>query len=139
MLANCFESVTTIEAQPFLYESAQLLYRSAKLENVTARLGNSADVLGGLEFNAHPDSIAFFLDAHYSFGPTSQAFGICPLIAELTLLFKRFTGATIVIDDIRCMNGQNGYPTIDQILDIVPQSYVAVVQYDQLMLSRATL
>jgi hypothetical protein len=136
LLAKCFESVTTIEAQPYLHESAQQLYQRAQMNNVSARLGNSADVLATLDFNAPAETVVFFLDAHYSFGPTSQAFGACPLLDELKILFERFNGATVFVDDMRCMIGQGGYPTINQILELAPRDYVGVIQYDQLMLSK---
>jgi hypothetical protein len=136
LLAKCFESLVTIEAQPYLHQAAQLLYRRANLTNVTAVAGNSAQVLATLDFRAPPEAVAFFLDAHYSFGPTSQDFGTCPLLDELKILFERFNGATVIVDDMRCMVGQNGYPTINQILDLAPPDYVGTIQYDQLMLCR---
>jgi hypothetical protein len=47
------------------------------------------------------------------------------LIADLNVLFERFPRSSIVIDDMRCMVGQNAFPTIKQILEVVPWDYVA--------------
>ena len=135
LLANCFEALATVEAQPQLAESARTLYEHAGLKNVTAYQGNSAEILSKLDFKTTPDKVVFFLDAHFSSGPTSQSFGTCPLLGELAILFQRFHGSTIIIDDMRCMTGSNGFPHIYQILAGTPGDYSARIQYDQMILT----
>ncbi len=139
MLQHCFKSLVTIEAMEALHTSAKSLYHATSANNVRALLGNSAEHLENLVIEAPGEKCCFFLDAHYSYGPTSNHYGICPLIRELNAIFTRFLGATIVIDDMRLMNGQGEYPTFNEILNCVPQTYVAAIKFDQMILSHNPL
>jgi hypothetical protein len=75
------------------------------------------------------------LDAHYSKGNTSKEFGACPLIDELKIIFSNSSKAIIVIDDIRTMNGKNGYPKLLDILNYIPNNLVVKILYDQLIIN----
>ncbi len=57
-------------------------------------------------------SILFWLDAHYSGGETARGEQDSPIIKELNFILKNVPKFCILIDDARCFNGKNGYPTI---------------------------
>ncbi|MBK9350974.1 MAG: hypothetical protein IPN05_12690 [Sulfuritalea sp.] len=83
--------------------------------------GESATALGeflrGLEQPA-----LFWLDAHYSAGVTAMGALQTPVKDELrAILSHRIKRHHILIDDVKDFNGQNDYPTVAEILDMVQE------------------
>ena len=64
----------------------------------------------------------FWLDAHYSGGETAHAALQTPIVKEIDIVLKDNPKNIILIDDARCFDGTNDYPTLDTI-----KNYVSVV------------
>ena len=138
LFSGVFDKVHTIEADPLLYKSSSS-FLSVSRDNITAYHGNSASIIPKILESLSNHKVLFFLDAHYSTGITSRDFGICPLIAELNAIFQSTIDFTIVIDDARCMNGSDGYPSFSDIFALIPSQYCVYIQYDQIVISKHCL
>ena len=132
-IKNMFKKIYTCEASKDLYRAAKKLFHLTKKNNIKIYLSDSKIMLKSLNKKIFDDSI-FFLDAHYSKGNTSREFGICPLVDELKVIFSKSSKAIIVIDDIRTMNGKNGYPKLLDILNCIPNNLGVKILYDQLII-----
>ena len=56
----------------------------------------------------------FWLDAHYSGGPTAKAEVETPIMQELDCIFAHPEAEEhiLLIDDARCFTGENDYPSL---------------------------
>jgi len=64
--------------------------------------------------------VLFWLDAHYSRGITARGNRDTPIWQELqTILSHPVKRHVVLIDDARCFNGTNDYPTIEEIRDLL--------------------
>jgi hypothetical protein len=108
-----FSRIYSIELDEELHRLASR--RFADDERVTILRGDSATVLR--DVLSHLDTPAlFWLDAHYSGGPTARGSEDSPIIHELELvLTHRIDGHGILIDDARCFIGRDGYPTLREL------------------------
>jgi len=131
IFTGSFESVDTIEADPRLHESSRI-WLASKTKNAVCHLGNSSEILPQVIANRVKKQL-IFLDAHYSTGITSREYGVCPLLRELEIIINSQIKAVIVVDDIRCM-GTSGYPSLKDIIDIIPEGRRATIHYDQLVI-----
>ena len=62
----------------------------------------------------------FWLDGHYSEGITAKGQLNTPILAELNhILNHSIKDHVILIDDARCFNGLDDYPTIDELKKII--------------------
>jgi hypothetical protein len=106
--------VISIEPSPELAKRAEVLF--AQSQNVQIVNGLSEielpSVLEGLPSDTF--SIAFWLDGHYSEGPTHLGPIETPIVQELRAIethLQKFQEVTIFIDDFRCfVNRQTDYP-----------------------------
>jgi len=58
----------------------------------------------------------FWLDAHYSGGITAKGEKDTPVMEELYAILNQFKHrCVILIDDARCFNGKDDYPTIEEV------------------------
>ena len=128
-----FKKVYTCEASKDLYEAAKQLFILTKSDDIEIYSGDSRLFLKSLSSKICNNSI-FFLDAHYSKGITSRKYGTCPLIDELKIIFDKCSEGIIVVDDLRTMNGKNGYPNLIDILNCIPNSALIKILYDQLII-----
>ena len=55
------------------------------------------------------------------------------LLNELKIILQAESDSVIIIDDIRCM-GNDGYPSLAQILSLVPQGKQIQINHDQLII-----
>jgi hypothetical protein len=61
----------------------------------------------------------FWLDGHYSAGITAQGNSDTPVMIEVeAILEHKITGHVILIDDARCFNGTQDYPTLDELREL---------------------
>lgn len=134
-VSRLFSEVLTVEASVDLALAARRLMEATNTENVKVVQGASVDLLQNLSLEAGQSAV-FFLDAHYSTGLTSRLFGACPLVDELTIIFKRFDNPVIIVDDLRTMTGLGGYPSIAEILACIPSSFAATIACDQLIVAQ---
>jgi hypothetical protein len=117
-MVPCFREVYTIELDNVLFENA--CRRLACHSNVHMMCGDSAEVLGEI-LQQVQEPVLFWLDAHYSGGPTAKADTETPIMQELdSVLGHGFADKhVILIDDARCFTGQNDYPTLAALEDYV--------------------
>lgn len=104
-----FKEVHTIELSESLYNQVkdELLAEG----NITPHLGDSRNVLPEILANIKRN-IVFWLDGHYSAGVTAGKDDPCPLLKELEIILSRVNDDIILIDDARCLLGDEGWPTI---------------------------
>lgn len=62
-----------------------------------------------------------WLDAHWSDGKTSRSDNgkDTPISEELQAIKDSAKGCVVVIDDIRCFDGKNGYPTVQELHSVI--------------------
>jgi hypothetical protein len=132
-IQNLFLKLYTCEASKDLYKAAKNLFLLTKSNNIKIYLSDSRSFLNSLNKTIANNSV-FFLDAHYSTGITSKEYGTCPLIDELQIIINKTSNAVVVVDDIRTMNGKNGYPNLNEILNILPNSARVKIIYDQMII-----
>jgi|688.fasta_scaffold73476_2 hypothetical protein len=132
-IQQLFKKVYTCEASEDLHNAAKQLFFLTKSHNIKIYLGDSRLFLKSLSKKICNNSI-FFLDAHYSMGITSRKYGTCPLLDELKIIFDKSSEGIIVVDDLRTMNGKNGYPNLYDILCCIPNSALIEILYDQLII-----
>lgn len=111
-----FDQIFSIELSENLFNDC--LKKFKDYPNVFLYQGDSGDVL----FQIIPllkESSMFWLDAHYSAGITARGEIDCPIEKELEAIGKSRFEHIIVIDDVKDFNGEDGYPTIDGLKQIV--------------------
>ena len=133
LFSGVFNSVHTIEADPFLHSASSTLFSTLGSRNIHSHGGDSGAVLPVLARNLTEKTI-FFLDGHYSGGITSKQYGFCPLMAELTGIFSSNLDSVIIIDDARDM-GNPQYPSLREIMSIIPEGRSAFIEYDQIIIA----
>jgi len=120
-----FRDVYTIELAPKLYKKAQK--RFAKTRNVHCLLGHSGTVFSKLLPQLKNRKLLFWLDAHFSGGPTAKGECNTAIRDEIAAIQKAgLQGCVILIDDIRGFHGKSedvewygGYPSIPQLRDMI--------------------
>lgn len=133
LFSGPFNTVDTIEADQTLFESAKGWLEQPGLSNtIRCHSGNSGVLLGSLLSQKRKKQL-LFLDGHHSGGVTSNKYGECPLLDELTAIRESGVECSIVIDDARCM-GKPGYPTFEEVLGFVPRHRSVSIQYDQIVI-----
>ena len=120
-LSDHAKKVFTIEPAIKLYEAAK--YRFASKPNI--------EVIHGLSETVFPELIPklsgevnFWLDGHFSAGPTHKGPKDTPIEDELACIekhLKNFSKLVVLIDDVRCFNPSlpdfSTYPKIDVLVD----------------------
>lgn len=127
-----FKSIYSIEISPELHRKANELFVNQK--KVECFLGDSSDILGSLLYDINKP-VLFWLDGHYSEGITSKGKLNTPILKELELILDHRLAQkhVILIDDARCFDGTNDYPTINNIIDILKtktNNYSLCLKYD---------
>lgn len=114
---DVFDTVYSVELSEDLASLAQ--ERFADDANVHIIQGDSALAL--LDFLSTLEQPAlFWLDAHYSSGVTAMGALQTPVKDELrAILGHPVKQHHILIDDVKDFNGQNDYPTVDEIFEMV--------------------
>jgi hypothetical protein len=125
---NSFKEIYTIELSETLAKLART--RFAKFDHIQVFQGDSGSVLPGLLGRLSAPTL-FWLDGHYSGGPTAQGSLNSPIMNEVDaiadLCRERFV---ILIDDARIFGQEPGYPSLDDFIpllqNILPNHLVAV-------------
>jgi len=108
-----FKELHSIELSEDLYHKA--IKRFKHDHNVFIVQGDSAKVLPEVMDKISKPAI-FWLDGHYSAGPTARGDKDCPIYGEINSIFNNSDLPHILlIDDARDFNGSNDYPTIDEL------------------------
>ena len=113
-----FEHLYTIELFEPLYLGA--VSRFADEPAVTVLQGDSASRLPEVLDRLSGPAL-LWLDAHDS-GPGTGAAGVDPPAAELAAIFARDTPHVVYLDDACTFKGVDGYPTVEQIQEMVEQA-----------------
>ena len=106
--AQFFDRVHTIELSDEWFRFSR--DRLAPYPTVTCHHGDSAEVLAAL-LPSISEPVLFFLDAHYSGGPTALGREQKPLLRELEAICDRRQKDILIIDDVRLIgrSGECGY------------------------------
>lgn len=133
--AERFARVVTIELSDELFAAARRRFESAA--NVEVVNGDSRGALRDVVATLDGPAL-FWLDAHWSGGPTSGEAAQCPLLDELRLLRPAETEHLILVDDARLFLSAppppqrvEDWPTIGEIVRILSvdgRADVAVVE-----------
>ena len=113
-LRDTFEQLHSIELSSELYEAAKR--RFAGVDKIHLWFGDSGEVLRQV-LTVVDRPAMFWLDGHYSGGPTALGKEATPIVRELGLVSRHRLHASnvVVIDDARLFDGTGGYPTLDHL------------------------
>jgi hypothetical protein len=104
-----FSRIYSIELGDELYRRAARRFVAHR--HVTILRGDSAVVLPRLAAELTEPAL-FWLDGHYSGGITARGAEDTPILAELGAILSLPAKHVVLIDDIRCFTGNDGYPTL---------------------------
>jgi hypothetical protein len=113
-----FRQIYSIELSDFYYEKG--CKRFQKHSKVKLLHGQSGIQLPEL-LNHIDTPCLFWLDAHYSGGKTAKGDLETPIIQEVNCILNHPLADkhVILIDDARCFVGQNDYPKVDSLKEVV--------------------
>ena len=134
-LAQIYPSVVTIELDEACHREA--VTRLVDVPHVLCAQGDSAQCLGQYVTSDRPS--LYFLDGHWSGGPTSGRDNQCPLMAEIAALHRGHPQDCIVIDDAFLFLSApappydaDDWPTLLQVIDglraVHPGHHITVLQ-----------
>jgi hypothetical protein len=116
-----FSKIYSIELSPTLANLAKKRFKDNP--NVVIKMGNSADALSEILPQIDEPCI-FWLDAHWSGGVTGKANLHTPIRKELDCILNHpISSHVILVDDARCFNGENDYPTFNEVKELVLKKY----------------
>jgi len=107
-----FIKIISIELSEELYYRAVKRFRRCSKVNIIQ--GDSGKVLHNIIHELKTPAI-FWLDGHYSAGITAKGEKNCPIYGELEAIFVSPLNHILLIDDARCFDGSNDYPTIGEL------------------------
>lgn len=109
-LKDQFKKLISIELDPGFYAKAIERFRPYK--QVSILEGDSGTVLPKVLENINTPTL-FWLDGHYSGIGTAKGNADTPVFKEITSVINHHVkGHVMLIDDARCFNGDNDYPTL---------------------------
>ena len=115
-----FQRIVSIELSDAFYRQANR--RFAPYLNVEIRHGDSAEALATI-LSTVSSRCLFWLDGHYSAGLTARGKTNTPVLQEVQLIFGHtIKDHVILIDDGRCFDGTNDYPTLEELRELVKQT-----------------
>ncbi len=110
MLPN-FKEIYSIELDETLFQKAQKKF--AWYSNVHIMHGQSGEILPKI-LKGIGKPCLFWLDAHWSGGPTAKGEIETPIMQELQCILnhRRAEDDVVLIDDARCFTGKNDFPSL---------------------------
>jgi hypothetical protein len=115
-LRRRFDRIISIELSPIYAERARR--RFAADANVSIIEGDSASVLWEV-VDALREPALFWLDGHASGGETARGTAGSPVSTEVDVVLRSRYGHVVLIDDARCFDGSDGYPTLHDLRERV--------------------
>lgn len=116
-LTSSFEQIYSIELSKELHAKARRRFRNHA--NINLIQGDSGSVLKELVAKL-PGPALFWLDGHYSAGPTAHGVLSTPIYEELRYVLNASERRhVIIIDDARCFGVEKDYPAIDQLTSFI--------------------
>ncbi len=133
-LRGRFDLIASIELAEELARPLQVEFKNDP--TVRILIGDSGVELRQLLPELHGPTI-FWLDAHYSGGPTLGD-GYVPIYAEVDAISDAVSGPhALLIDDMKDFNGADGYPTEREILThLTVRGYAAFISNNMLHATR---
>jgi hypothetical protein len=127
-LKDLFDIIYSIELSKELYEKACWRFRSAP--HIRLIHGDSGTELQKVVRNLEGPAL-FWLDGHYSAGPTARGELSTPIVNEVRhVLSANEKRHVMVIDDAHCFGTEHDYPTIAELSEIIrclrPDAQIAV-------------
>ncbi len=123
-----FKKIHSIELNQKLFEDVKEKFKH--YSHIHLVQGDSGEKLKDILSRTN-ESCLFWLDGHYSGGITSKATLETPIIKGLETIFKHSLRHIILIDDARCFDGTNDYPTLKEVKDLgLKNNYTAEVRND---------
>ena len=119
-MKDIFKKIISIELGSDLY--LQATNRFWGISHINIIQGDSGKVFSVI-LPKIEDSCLFWLDGHYSAGITARGDLQTPILQELQAIFshREKDNHVILIDDARCFTGQDDYPTISELKELVSQ------------------
>lgn len=120
-MATHVSKIRTIELSPTLHAAAEALFAARADKDIKVLLGNSGEVLAEVLKEDGLGLPLIWLDAHWSAGNTAwiSESKHTPVVDELQTIADSGVRAVVAIDDIRCFDGKNGYPSFEKLREIV--------------------
>jgi hypothetical protein len=119
-LKDHFKRIITIELSSELHAAAHK--RLARYPHIECLQGDSSIVLPRVLADIHEPCL-FWLDAHYSSGPTARGDIDTPISAELNaVLNHEVRNHVVLIDDARHFDGTHDYPRVAELKESVAQT-----------------
>lgn len=124
LAASIFDKVYSVELGENLYQNAVARFKEENKTNIDLFNSDSPDFLKCVIPQIN-QTMAIFLDAHWSEGNTVKGENNTPIITELDVIKNsRKSDCIILVDDIRCFRestdnmepSHSGYPTIDLLI-----------------------
>lgn len=117
-----FTRLISIELSERLYRDARKRFKNdAKVELYQ---GDSGKVLPRI-LPTIQEKALFWLDGHYSAGITALGDKYSPIVEELEAIFQYNIGHILLIDDARCFTGEEGYPTLAGLEQLIKSKHPA--------------
>jgi molybdopterin converting factor small subunit len=114
-----FAEIISIELDDELFQRAK--NRFSRLTHITVLHGDSVDVLPTI-LSGLCKPCLFWLDGHYSGGITSKGKLETPIVQELTYILEHpIAQHVILVDDAREFNGEQDYPTVERIRNLIQE------------------
>lgn len=119
---NEFEQIYSIELDHTLAEKARKKFAGYRYVQIIQ--GDSSEVLPTI-LKTISGPCLFWLDAHYSGGHTTKGELETPIMQELPCILDHPAAEkhVLLIDDARCFTGQNDYPTLKSLENLVLESH----------------
>lgn len=117
-----FREIYSIELDTTLCENANRLFAGHPHVHI---LQGSSDIILPLVLSKIDQPCLFWLDAHFSGGKTAKANLSTPIMQELMSILEHPYSKqhVLLIDDARCFNGEDDYPTLIQVQDLIYGKY----------------
>lgn len=121
-----FTDIFSIEIDETLYSKAKQRFKNSK--NIILHHGDSGRVLQKVLAEIQDQSL-IWLDGHYSGPGTGMAEMSTPIIDELNAI-RDFchNESLVVIDDLHCFNGTEGYPSSEELTNIAQESGFSILE-----------
>lgn len=112
-----FNDIYSVELSEKLADKAKIKFSSNRHIHIIQ--GDSGNVIDNI-LEKIEEPCLFWLDGHYSGGITSCGDEHSPIVKEVSAIIKDGLGDNVIlIDDARCFTGENGYPKLKVLKDML--------------------